>query len=451
MLKVLKHITVEPVAFFYMFAIFGEFTCTQDMIFVKLCVQYFNDSPCTITKNSNSSALTSIMSDSSEQLLYNNVILTVSSIIGSFIAGSYGDRFGRLVPIAAPPVLSLVAQILFIISAANIHNHFNILYVIMIGSFLGGISGGSAGLLANSFGFVADITSQKHRTVRIIALEANIFCGGFVGSILTGLIMKHYDNTNYAKYYICFGIFAVIHGLLVLYVWVRVRTVQTQLSRITADTPTDQSFTLSYVLEMFTGVIKTVVRRREGNNRKIIYLLTLCFILISYGTEAMNALLFLYVRNRPLEWDSAQYSFYNGCKFGATGAALLLLPLIQRYVWPNINDIWVAIIGEVSRASGLVLIGLATTTPIMYVSVLLYMCCEYPLPTIRSLMSKLVRVDERGKVLAFLALFQNLCFLSGGILFPILYKHEINRTGGFSGMGFEIAAVLQVCAIVVFM
>ncbi|XP_054159828.1 solute carrier family 46 member 3-like [Oppia nitens] len=395
-MSLIKKISVEPIALLYMFAIFGEFTCLQDMIFIKSCLSYLGSNNCTINKSIESQDLIQIEAISSQQLLYYNTLLAMTSILSSFIAGSYGDSYGRVIPLLLPPMLSFVVQIILIINT-----YFNTLVLIMICGVLSGLSGGSPSLLANCFGFISDITHTNNRTIRLIILEANLFCGAFVVS------ERHASHIN-----------------------------ERQLN--------DKN-----IFKMFVDVIKTVFRRRQSNNRKIIILLIITFIAVSYATEVLQSLLFLYVHNRPLVWDTTLYAYYSGLKFGVTGLALCLLPLVQYYCCNNISDTTVAIIGIFSRTLGLILIGLSTNIYVMFSTIILLVFSEYPLPAIRSLLSKLIESDEKGKVFAFLTLFHNICTLSGAILFPIIFKYQI-QNNAYSGLCFQVIAFIQVLAIIIF-
>ena len=449
-MEVINKISVEPIVFLYVLAIFGEYTSVQDLIFTKLCLNDLNSksnqthfNECKIDVNNKTEDLSKIESQTIDQLIKYNTILSITSIFGSFIAGSYGDTFGRLLPLSVPPVLSFMAQILFIISSLYIDSNVNIFMILMSSAFICGLSGGVAGFLANSCGFISDITLQKSRTLRFVVLEANIFCGAFFGYMSAGFILK---NGFPHKYIICFTSYSLIHLFILIYIWLRLTTFTTNSIQSSDELNSNPK----NLMVMFFDVIKTVFKRRQSNNRKLILLLIVTFICVTYGTVVLTSLLFLFVRNRPLVWDTSLYAYYSAIKFGATGLALCLLPLLQHYFWPNICDTSIAIVGLLSRTFGLILIGLATNTYVMFSTIILLVFSEYPLPAIRSLLSKLVETNERGKVFAFLTLFHNLCSLSGGILFPMVYKNEI-KIDAYSGLSFELTAILQMIAIIVFM
>ena len=445
-MEVLRKTSVEPIAFIYVLALSGEYTVVQDLIYNKCCLQFLNRnssathlSECIVDKHNHTEDQTTIESQYINQIIPYNAILAIASIFGSFIAGSYGDAFGRIVPLSAPPVLSLVAQIFLIISSVYIESKLTMVLILFC-AFISGLSGGLAGFLANCFGFISDITDQSKRTLRLVLLEANIFCGGFVGYLIIGYLLKISDKY---KYLICFTTLLSMHLIILIYIWFRLRSF-----------PLEQSHRIQEshhknIIKMFVDVFKTVFRKRQSNNRKLIILLIVTFICVTYGTEVLTSLLFTFVKNPPLNWPTSSYAYYNGLKFGLTGLALCALPLYQCFR-PNTCDTSIAILGFLSRTFGLILIGFATDSSLLFSSIVLLVFSEYPLPAIRSLLSKLVATDERGRVFAFLTLFHNLGSLSGGILYPYLYKQEINSKT-FAGLGFEGTAVLQIIAIFILM
>jgi hypothetical protein len=96
------------------------------------------------------------------------------------------------------------------------------------------------------------------------------------------------------------------------------------------------------------------------------------------------------------------------------------------------------------------MIGFANNTILMFSSIILLIFSEYPLPAIRSLLSKLVAIDEKGKVFAFLSSLQNICLFTGGIIFPLIYKNEVINNS-YAGLSFEITAIFQIIALLFFM
>lgn len=441
----LRKTSVEPIVFLYVLVLFGEYTAVQDLLYNKCCLDFLNRNTnqthwteCIVDKQNETEDQRIIESQYIDRIIPYNAILAIASIFGSFITGSYGDAFGRIKPLSAPPLLSVVAQILLITSSACIDSDLATVLVLLC-AFISGLSGGLAGFLANCFGFISDITNQSQRTSRLVILEANIFCGGFVGYISTGFLLK---ISNKYKYLVCFTTFLIWHSIILTYIWLRLRAFPSEQSARSQESNPS-------ILEMFADVIRTVFRRRQSNNRKLVFLLIVTFVCVTYGTEVLTSLLFTFVKNPPLSWQTTTYAEYSGVKFGVSGLALCALLLYQRFR-PNICDTSIAILGFLSRTCGLILIGFATNSYIMFSSLALLLFSEYPLPAIRSLLSKLVAEDERGRIFAFLTLFHNLGSLSGGILYPYLYKREIS-SNGFGGLGFEATAVLQIIAILIFM
>jgi MFS family permease len=444
-----KEITVEPIAFLYMLSTFAEYTTVQDLVFVKFCSKLLNESNSHINDcidlNQNITNELSVIETKTTQLLISyNTILYLTAIISSFIAGSYGDSFGRIAPLLWPSFGSLISQLILITISFNIDSNINTFNVFLLFcAFISGISGGSSSLMTNAFGFISDITQENERTIRIVALETSIFFGGFVGYSLTAFLLKSFITY---RYLISFSLIFTIHLFILFYIILRLRHFNDNQSLSSVQ----NSFQLKKLYSMLSDVFKTVFKKRNSNNRKLILLLMVCFVLTSYGVVVQTSLLFLYVRNRPLVWDSSLYAYFSGIKFGVSGLALCLLPLIQFYYFPNICDTFIAIIGLFSRTCGLIMIGFANNTILMFSSIILLIFSEYPLPAIRSLLSKLVAIDEKGKVFAFLSSLQNICLFTGGIIFPLIYKNEVINNS-YAGLSFEITAIFQIIALLFFM
>lgn len=70
------------------------------------------------------------------------------------------------------------------------------------------------------------------------------------------------------------------------------------------------------------------------------------------------------------------------------------------------------------------------------------------LQAIRSMLSKLVEPDEKGKMFAFVAATQNLVGILGSYMFFTIFRHS---SSWFPGLTFELVAATQLVAIVIFM
>src|SRR5262249_8138923 len=147
------------------------------------------------------------------------------------------------------------------------------------------------------------------------------------------------------------------------------------------------------------------------------------------------------------KWESWMYSYFSSAKFALCGIFLCLLPVCQHILTKKfhtepVNDIYIILVGLLSRGLSIILIGLATSTPLMLIALVVIIMAEYPIPAIRSLISKIIEPNEKAQMFVFMATIQSICFFLGGMIFPAIYNVIFDRFsstselfGPFNGPG----------------
>lgn len=249
--KCFGHISVEPVAFLAILALYIEFPSIQDLIYTKICLQIVADHPNFVNLTTNnpvqhnaaSTNLTNIIevnlsavnqilptNDNSVQSrvtalsardhflcdrlnrsavpadirqeitdedslfwLKNQVIICLLCALSCPYWGGMSDKIGRIIPlnvtIAAGALSNLLSLIFGLLISMNSHASFSVEWL-YVGSVLVGLSGGQAVVIISSFSFISDNTSDDSRSKRIVVLEAVIFLSHSVGFFLSKHIMK---------------------------------------------------------------------------------------------------------------------------------------------------------------------------------------------------------------------------------------------------------------------
>lgn len=464
----LSRVTIEPVVFLYVFAIFAEYVVVEDLIYVSKCVQHLNMTDtatlhvCTqdLKLHKNSSTFGNdtadiISKETNNAMLIYNGILYLCSIISSFVAATYADRHSKLLPILVPVLGSTAVQLIIITSL--IVSPWTLLFtnegvvIVYVCSLVSGLTGGTSTLLSSCFAHVSERCSSQARTSRITIVEACLFAGGFFGLLYAGSILRA-NPSSLDRYFLNFGIYLSIHMLLGAYLLIRAG-----LFPSPQRPPQWASFCF-----MMTSVLHTIFRRRE--QRSIILLILGTFIFVSYWNTALTTTLFVFTKNLPLNWPSWKYSYYSSAKFALCGTFLLLLPLVQ-YLLANrlhrrpLSDGIIITMGLISRGLSIILIGLATNTTLMIIALAVIVLAEYPIPAIRSLISKIVEPNEKAQVFAFMSTLQSICFFTGGMMFPAFYTllldHKKASGGGnvFNGPGLQyiVLGLVQLVCIVSFL
>lgn len=473
----LSRVTIEPVVLFYVFAIFAEYAVIEDLLYVSECFNHKNLTSndelhvCIENKkhkgghsNGTDDIWNEISASTNKALQLYNGILYATSILSSFVAAAYADRRSKLVPILVPIVGSAIVQSIILISLSietsdGIALIFSHTFVIFICCFVSGITGGTSTLLSNCFAYVAEKCTPEQRTSRITIVEACLFGGGFFGFTYAGAILRNHPN-SLLRYYYNFGIFLLIHVVLGIYIILR-------HSLFVRPIPLDSSNenACQTCITLLTSVLRTIFRKRPHRYQRYLVLLILfAFTLISFWNVAITTMLFIYTRNHPLDWESWMYSYYSSAKFALCGIFLCLLPVGQYALgrWSNlppVKDTMIIYFGLLSRGLSIILIGLATNSILMIAALVAIILAEYPIPAIRSLISKIIEKDEKTQMFVFMAMIQSICFFVGGIVFPEIYnavfdklKGNSEMLGPFNGPGliFIAMGVLQFIAMAIF-
>nr|XP_015909337.1 proton-coupled folate transporter isoform X2 [Parasteatoda tepidariorum] len=429
----LKMVAVEPILFSYMMIIFMESNAIQELVFVKSCIQLNNPvniSDCSYELKQN---LTESVEEAAMWSKYNNCCLFFCTFLSSLFVGSWSDRFGRKFPMLIPPIGSTFAAAVNCILSVYIKTH---PAFFIISSVISGLSFGSVGIIATTFGYISDFTHEQSRSKRIVILESMLFTGGTTGIYIAGLFLKHvnYDTkvNSFAQLFIFEGI---VSALIVNYIAFRI-------PKHTSDAQSLDSHTTGlFNLKHISDSLRTVFRFREGGRRTKVLLMLFSLFLIYFGSAVQTTLGYYFVKT--LGWTFQEYTLFHSIQFGVEGLALLFgLPTLLYFC--HVPDHIFAALGMISRIAGFVMFGLSYTVGMVYSCAALYMLSEFPVPALRSMLSKTVNADEKGKIFAFTASLQNLCYLLGSFILTTIFT-EVS----FKGLCFEVVAGLQGIALII--
>lgn len=437
--KAVKSITVEPVLFFYMMLIFLETNALQELISVKSCIEIINPANITDCIDNNSSNYTNdaVKQEKASWVRYNGAILFLFTFLSSFFVASWSDKFGRKFPMLIPPLGTLIAACINCVLSMYIHSS---TAYILISSTISGITFGTVGIIATTFGFITDISDESSRTKRLVILEAMIYIGGTLGIYIAGKFIKHFDYSSRINGFSLLFIFEIcVAALILFYIVFRIPNRSNDYLE-----STEISFGNLFKLDHVKSSVKAVFRPRDAGKRKVVLLLSLTLFFIYFGLVAQFTLS-LYFLQDTLHWTFSEYSDFNSMQFAVQGSILLLgMPVFFHFL--KVPDHLIAALGILSKMAAYVVFGLSNNNTLVYSCIACYMFSEYPVPAIRSILSKIVDVDEKGRIFAFTTILQNFCFLIGSFVLTSVFK---STTEIFPGLCFEIVAALQAIALLI--
>lgn len=467
----------------YMLAVSAEYTFVQELVSIKLCAKKLN-----LTDNDQLSKLCEKRSSFSiyeseylSLMQWYNSIFYIFPLITTTVMSSWTDMVGRRFTLLVPVLFSLFVQIIFLYASTEILQQ-NIIIYVMVGGLLSGISGSSSTVISSTHSYLANHVKKSQITKRLTILEACIFLGGFLGYNLTSLILKYADPKD--KFIIGFTAAAIIHLFLAFYIRLFLHDKDERRIKF------DKLINVRHFIDCFRVLLKP----RPNGKRSKLFILFYCALASSLALSVQQMLMFTYMKGN-FQWTTERYSKLQGGISLMNGLSLVVcFPVIQwclkkmfglaarpasiqsntvenrppetvgpgeaiisepRVESPDemvdekadlkIDTIIVAL-GFLSKFLGLGLLGILTDdTYLLFTVPLLFAFNEFAMPGVRSMISKTVEADEKGKAFGMLGFTRNLCYFTGSFLYKYLYS--ISKTF-YKGLSFELTAFFQISAII---
>ncbi|XP_076179832.1 putative peptidoglycan muropeptide transporter SLC46 isoform X2 [Ptiloglossa arizonensis] len=347
--------------------------------------------------------------------LWNNIAGHVVPIILAFFFGNWSDRRGRKIPI----IVGLFGKFIysFMIVINSMMDTWNLNYIVYTASLPMGMLGGDVTIFGSCFAYISDITSVQQRTLRITILDVV-----FLSSMPTGLALGSYLFTNVvnSSYTIMFTINAILIALAILYSLIRLKpkTLPQQKSFLGTNILTD-FFDKEHVIE----TTRTMTKTRPNNKKFCLWLLLVIMMLYTFQRDE-KPMSYLYTQLK-FNWNVTTFSNFRTFQSVIFVLAMLIgVPVMSKLM--GMKDTVIVAIGAISHATGRVIFALTKIPELFYVGAAVASLGPIVAPVLRSMTSKLIPVEERGKVFAMLAVCDNATPLFSGILYSKLYNATIN-------------------------
>ncbi|XP_018010853.1 proton-coupled folate transporter [Hyalella azteca] len=443
--KFVLSISVEPVLFSYVLAMSLTSTLTTSLLLERICLLTFGGNE-TICSNisQNSSLQNNVEKTTADINLYCNLITNLPSIILGPLLGDYSDKHGRKLPLVLPLVgatFTSIAQMAFaFVQSADP------MWLVAC-SLPRGLTGGFAILIMACYSYITDKSGEKSRTSRIAVLDAAMVVALPVGLLLSDVL--------YSKlgYWPVFAVSACIYLLALQYLAVRINSENTNAVREPCQVVWDQHgdgdmeplspdnvqpapennalanqmLCIGGCMTSLRDTINTCCKRRPcyGRARLWILILTLCCLVITYGTVDF---LYLYMELR-FGWDYSSFVYYTiaSMMVDLTGTGLIMFFASYRLGAP---DCVLGLVCSVILAASRTALGLATTVSMLFLSSGLSFCGIVPLVVIRSQLSKSVSPEEVGKVFSLVSSVESILPMISLPGFTELFKLTLDYMPG---------------------
>ncbi|CAH0551578.1 unnamed protein product [Brassicogethes aeneus] len=332
----------------------------------------------------------------------------ITAILCIFI-GPWSDRFGRKPLIIAPTIgytISFICAVIFTL-LPNLSPWYFILSNIPIC-----LTGGMPIFITGVLSHVTDITSAENRGMRMGIVEATLGIGIFLGNLCSSYI---FFAIGYAG---VFGIAAGISFFTFLLVWF---FIPETLESNENEGYFKGFFDLSNIKEM----LKSTFKERESYTRPIILLSILLLTLYIFVINGDASITFLYLRDK-MQWSLKQYTI-----FSSIGTVIFIVGTVFGiyilHTLLNITESVLVLCGFLSFMNGHLIQGLATKDWHIYGASFAKILGGLVSPMMRSLISKIIPLEEVGKIFAMVVTAESLCGILGSPIYTGIYNKTIHK------------------------
>ncbi|XP_078724425.1 proton-coupled folate transporter-like isoform X2 [Lampetra fluviatilis] len=205
-------ITVEPLLFLYMTALFIQAPATQQIILQKVCWETYGTTEACVSPLEGDRARV-VQTRASTLFLLLSLATNIPAMITASLLGTWSDRSPcmRRLAMALPCFgAAMASALLMLVSSSPELSVYWTLAAACISSTLGGY----VTILLSVMSYLATVTSPDERPCRMGVLEAMIFMGGTVGGLVEGAAVAHMGFLGAFSIQLACNLLATLYALL---------------------------------------------------------------------------------------------------------------------------------------------------------------------------------------------------------------------------------------------
>ncbi|XP_078462445.1 proton-coupled folate transporter-like isoform X1 [Lampetra fluviatilis] len=440
-------ITVEPLLFLYMTALFIQAPATQQIILQKVCWETYGTTEACVSPLEGDRARV-VQTRASTLFLLLSLATNIPAMITASLLGTWSDRSPcmRRLAMALPCFgAAMASALLMLVSSSPELSVYWTLAAACISSTLGGY----VTILLSVMSYLATVTSPDERPCRMGVLEAMIFMGGTVGGLVEGAAVAHMGFLGAFSIQLACNLLATLYALLCIASPAQQRSSsederQPICSEESEDTGVRATLPPMSCLDGLTTW--KVVFRKRGERGRLVMLLLLAVSLLNMACIVGDSqILVMFLQYPPLHFTNEQYGYFIGGRTFLVGMCLLVLfPLLLKLARGFSLAKWAMLIRVISFG----LMACASVPWMVFLAAGLASVSGIPGAMIRAQTSRLATSSEQGAVFSAFASLETAFMLITSSVLSTLYPATLPYFPGFcfillGGLGVIMLILLQ--------
>lgn len=369
-----------------------------------------------------------VQQETAQWSMYYTLAEYIPALFLQLILPSYSDAYGRkYLLIMASSALVIKAAVV----AVTVYFSGTLWYIVGV-NILEGLLGSSFALFSVAFSFVADITSEKNRSLGVIITETTSLVGAIFGLYFSGYLVENAKLGFFYTSLVATGLCAL--GFVLLFF------LPESLPKNKRSQPKPVLTTVKRMFEFFVS--------KDFAGKRLSYtFIILVFFFTTLSGMSRGSIETTYFLGQPFCWGPSKISMY-----------MLIRNVVQSVagigsvkLWQKcLADEFISILGLTSIIISLIMEAFAQTTLMIYMVQLAGVFSFLAMPMTRSIMSSMTSPDKQGAIFACISTTEVLSTILSSLTGNEIYSYTMSFMNGFVFLIMAFFAALGVVMLIAY-
>ncbi|ALC49420.1 CG15890 [Drosophila busckii] len=439
---VANNITVEPILAAYIMPSVLSNLATQNLNLEKACRvnMAYGDEICDALTRRQTANYT-LEEETVQQMVarmaaWKTVIQSLFPCLLILFWGSWSDRHRRRKPCILIPVVGEFLGVVGLMLCVYFENA-PMEAAALTEAIFPSLSGGWFTMLMGVFSYIADITTEEERTLRIGILNVCFSVGVPIGMAFSGVLLKQIGFYGVFSISAAFYVLAFVYGFFFL---------DEPVARPEKTAPQRSLLADFFDKEHVVQTFRVAFKKGENQRRQRVILLMIVVMVIIGPLHGEMAVTYLFTRFR-FNWSEVEFSFFSTyAMFTGLIGVIFCVGILSHKL--DIDDALVGVLSSTSKILSSFVYAFATLPWHMYLGGLVEIFNGTAFIAMRSIATKLVSKDELGKVNSLFGVAEALMPMVFAPMYTTLYAATLRV---LPGAFFLLGGGLTMFSVIIFL